>query len=626
MLTRALLGSCLLVAACGGGDSATSPTPQPKPVASVAVSPSALSLLVGQSGTLIAQAKDANGAVLPGRTITWSSSDPAIATVSTAGVATGVAPGTATISATSEGKTGAATATVSPVPAASVSVSPPADTLYPAQTSQFGATVKDSAGGVLSGRTVVWTSSNGAIATISTSGLLSAVAVGSATVSASVEGKTGTAAVSVIPVPVASTTVTPGSASLFTGATQQFTATLRDASGNTLTGRPVTWSTSSISVAMVNSASGLVTAVAVGTATITATSEGRTGAATITGLGTPFTALSAGTAHTCGLTSAGVGYCWGLGAELTPVPVPGGLVFMALTAGIEDTCGLTSAGAGYCWGYNSYGQLGDGTTVNRASPVPVAGGLVFTALTLGNGFHTCGVTSAGAAYCWGWNTFGGLGDRTTTDRPAPVPVADGLVFTALSAGGWHTCGLTGAGAAYCWGYNVFGQLGDGETSQQRLFPVAVQGGLVFKELSAGDGHTCGRTSAGVGYCWGNNGNGQLGDGTTVARVSPMPVAGGLVFTALTARGYHTCGLTNVGAAYCWGGNDYGQAGDGTTVDRASPVPVGGGLVFAALTSGYGHTCGRTTTGAAFCWGRNTSGQLGDGTTTDRLLPVAVILP
>jgi len=289
MRTRllAVLSLGLLAAACGGGDAGTAPTPQPKPVASVIVQPSALSLTVGQTGTLAAEARDVSGAALAGRTITWSTSDAAIATVSTAGAVTAIAPGTATITATSEGKTGTAAVTVSPVPAASVVVTPPADTLYPTQTSQFVATVKDSAGGVLSGRTVAWATSNGTVATVSTAGILTAVGVGSTTLTATVEGKSGSATVRVIPVPVASVTVTPATLALIVGQTGALTATANDASGGTLNDRTTSWASSAPAIASV-STQGVVTALAPGTVTITATSEGKGGFATVTVTGATF--------------------------------------------------------------------------------------------------------------------------------------------------------------------------------------------------------------------------------------------------------------------------------------------------------------------------------------------------
>jgi alpha-tubulin suppressor-like RCC1 family protein len=261
--------------------------------------------------------------------------------------------------------------------------------------------------------------------------------------------------------------------------------------------------------------------------------------------------------------------------------VIGGLGFNDLATGGWTTGGLTSGGAAYMWGLNDYGQLGNGTTTNTPSPVAVSGGLSFRALTTGTSrSHTCGLTSAGSAYCWGANSSGQLGNGSTTDGSTPVAVAGGLAFTALAAGGrsgtsqGHTCGLTSSGAAYCWGDNSSGQLGDGSTTN-RSAPIPVSGGLSFSALAAGMFHTCGLTSAGAAYCWGDNSSGQLGDGSTTSRSTPIPVSGGLSFSAIIAGSLHSCALTSAGAAYCWGWNFYGQLGDGSTADSSVPVRVVG---------------------------------------------------
>src|SRR5207244_4103784 len=251
------------------------------PVASVTVSPAAASLTAGATTQLTATPKDANGAALSGRAVTWATSNAAIATVSASGLVTGVAAGSATITATSEGQSGTSAITVTNVPVASVTVSPTAAGVTVGATTQLTATPKDANGTALSGRVVTWATSNAAAATVSASGLGTGVAAGSATITATSEGQSGTAALTVTNVPVASVTVSPATASLTVGATTQLTATPKDANGTALSGRVVTWGTSNAAIATV-SASGLARGVAAGSATITATSGGQSGSAAVT--------------------------------------------------------------------------------------------------------------------------------------------------------------------------------------------------------------------------------------------------------------------------------------------------------------------------------------------------------
>jgi hypothetical protein len=201
-----------------------------------------------------------------------------------------------------------------------------------------------------------------------------------------------------------------------------------------------------------------------------------------------------------------------------------GLAFGSVSAGIgQHACAVTTAGDAYCWGRNTNGQLGNGSTTDRLTPVAVSGGLTFGMVSAGANEHTCGVTTGGQAWCWGWNNYGEVGDGTTTTRLAPVAVSGGLTFAAVSGGAnGFTCGLTTAGAGYCWGLNNVGQLGDGTTTA-RLTPVAVSGGLTFLQLSAGFAHVSAVATGGTGYAWGANGQGQLGDGTTTNRNVPTPL-------------------------------------------------------------------------------------------------------
>ena len=274
-------GSATITAASEGQSGTAVMAVTNAPVASVTVTPLSATVSVGQTAQLTATLKDASGNVLSGRAVTWSSSDTTIARVSGSGVVTAVATGSATITATSEGQSGTSSVSVTPVSVASVAVTPASAGVQVGQTVQLTATLKDANGNTLSGRVVTWASSNTGVASVSNGGLATAKAAGTATITATSEGKSGTSTVTVTSVPVASVTVNPGSANLQVGQTVQLTATPKDASGNALSGRVVTWASGNSGVASV-SGNGLVTAKAAGSATITATSEGQSGASAIT--------------------------------------------------------------------------------------------------------------------------------------------------------------------------------------------------------------------------------------------------------------------------------------------------------------------------------------------------------
>ncbi|HEX6927566.1 MAG TPA: Ig-like domain-containing protein [Longimicrobiaceae bacterium] len=249
-----------------------------QPVATVEVTPTNAALEVGQTRTFQATTRAANGAVLTGRAVAWSSSDETVATVTSAGLVRGVGPGEATISATSEGKRGTATVTVNPKPVATVSVSPDEATLTVGATQQLNATLRAGDGSVLNGRAVAWSSSDEDVATVDNSGRVTAVAAGKATITARSEGRSGTATITVIPKPVATVEVSPDGATLLVGEKQQFRARALASDGSELTGRPVTWSSSDPDIVEISS-TGLATALAAGAATIRATIEGRVGTA-----------------------------------------------------------------------------------------------------------------------------------------------------------------------------------------------------------------------------------------------------------------------------------------------------------------------------------------------------------
>jgi alpha-tubulin suppressor-like RCC1 family protein len=628
-------GSATITAASASAKATAVVTVTPAvPVGSVNVTPAVdtLVLLDVPNVQLTATVRDSTDRLI-GRQVTWTSDNAAVASVDANGLVTAAGPGKATIAATSEGVSGHADVSVLPAPpVASVTIVPESATVIVLDQPyvRLTATLRDSGGRAIV-RPISWVSDNGSVATVDVNGLVTAVSPGRVAITATSEVVSDTATVTVLPpAPVASVRIGPDSARLVAQGTQQFAVTISDASGRTLTGRSVGWTSDNGAVASVD-ANGLVTGLAPGSASVTATSEGVSDTAAITVIVVQFSTVSAGNAFTCGLTTGGDAYCWGweLGVgnnvvHTFPAAVRGGIKFTALTSGRYGACGVTAAGAAYCWGQNS-----------RWPTEPVAGGLTFASLNRGVE-HTCGVTSSGAAYCWGLNLVGDLGNGDTSHVlvAVPVRVSGGLTFASVSVGEYHSCGLTTQGAAYCWGDNGWRQLGDGTTISSAV-PVAVFGGLRFTALDAGLRHTCAVSTGGTIYCWGSGGFGELGSGTTNSSAVPIPVFGSNVYTSVNAGDDVSCGITNSGRADCWGLNGFGQLGTGSSTGpqqcsgypcSTTPVSVVGNLTFSELSvgDGEGHTCGRTSSGVVYCWGGNRYGQLGNGTTTDSKVPVRVL--
>lgn len=353
--------------------------------------------------------------------------------------------------------------------------------------------------------------------------------------------------------------------------------------------------------------------------------------------------LAVGRLHSCARIDDGSVRCWGYsdlgqlgnGAALANVAFPTPVEVIGLDAPIvavdtffDHTCVLTDAGAAWCWGSNDHGQLGDGGTTTTSTPVAVPGG-PFTAISAGVG-HTCAITADGGAQCWGYNDYGQLGDGSTDEAHAPIDV-DGLGdVIAISAGRDHTCAVTNDGAVHCWGGDTYGELGNGEPLSASHSPVTVAIGADAIDVEAGDNDTCVITDAGAALCWGKNDDGQLGNGesgTQVMSSTPQSVTGASSGVTSISPGFgYTCAVQD-GAMLCWGDNFDGTLGNGEGAGFQSAVPVavtGLGSGGAQIGTCSGHACGRTDAGAVWCWGTNDGGELGDGTMDGSNVPVQVV--
>ena len=355
--------------------------------------------------------------------------------------------------------------------------------------------------------------------------------------------------------------------------------------------------------------------------------------------GLTFSSISVGFGHACGVSDGGGAYCWGARDPGTPgyrdaaVPeaIPGDAGLVRISAGQSFTCGVAQEGRALCWGLNSFGELGNGEVGPATGiPTPVQGALAFTtvsaAVAPGYAPHACGLTAAGAAYCWGHNVWGQLGNGGTMASATPVAVSGGRVFESISVGRQLTCGILRGGGAYCWGQATDGQLGDdprdaagncgtagsGGLLPCSMTPVRVPGGHTFTTISVGSGYACGLDGDGVAYCWGANPYGQLGIGTHFWSFTPARVSSSMRFTAIAAGTSSTCALTQSRDVFCWGNNNLGQLGDGTTTLNTAPVKVLTDLPFAAIAVGHDEACALTAEGAAHCWGSNEHGKLGKG--------------
>ncbi|MFU8805303.1 MAG: RCC1 repeat-containing protein, partial [Bradymonadaceae bacterium] len=344
--------------------------------------------------------------------------------------------------------------------------------------------------------------------------------------------------------------------------------------------------------------------------------------------------LAAGNNHTCALLSNGTARCWGSNGfgqlgDGTRLDRPGPVVVAGLSdiadiaVGNNHTCALLAGGAVHCWGLNDYGQLGDGTETNRIAPMEVEGVTDVVQITAGID-HTCALANDGTVRCWGYDELRGWDYDYPTGQATPVSVEGLTNVMEIVAGDYHTCALLTDGTVRCWLARLGMILGDGTGSEWWYGSVAIEGLTEVDAIAAGGYHTCALLTDGTVRCWGLNGAGQLGDGTTTSRQEPVTVTGLRDVDKLTAGAFHTCALLADRTVRCWGNGFLGQLGDGSKTDHLIPVRVSALENISEIAAGGYHTCAVLIGETARCWGDNVIGQLGDGTYDESTVPVDVV--
>jgi len=412
---------------------------------------------------------------------------------------------------------------------------------------------------------------------------------------------------------------------------------------------------------------------------------------------TSWSVIAAGSLNSFGITTAGRLYGWGFGSYgavgngstatvSSPILVSGpastSWTTVSSSSGMQNAYAITTLGRLYAWGVNDSGQVGNGQVTAFptvvTSPVLVSGpaatswnlvvatgggalavntsntvygwGLnsnqqinaagISSPVQLGTSswtfvgasfYSSAAIDVTGRLFAWGWNPYGQLGDLTIINKSSPTLVSgpSSTSWSAVSLGGYTTYAITNQGRLYAWGYNASGQVGD-LTTVNKSSPVLVSGPVSasWSAVSAGNEYAIALRTNGSLWTWGENGSGQLGNGSTVDTSSPVNIGTFASWSVITTGEVQSLAITSVGRLYAWGNNSFGQLGDLTTVSKSTPVLVSGPAAtsWSAVGGSMRTPVAITRSGLLYAWGWNSNGQLGDLTTVNKSSPVLVSGP
>jgi len=293
--------------------------------------------------------------------------------------------------------------------------------------------------------------------------------------------------------------------------------------------------------------------------------------------------------------------------------------YSVIDAGVDFTIGIKTDNTLFAWGRNNFGQLGDGTSVNKSVPTQIGNDNHWTKISIGE-THILAIKTDGTLWAWGGNAFGKLGDGTTVNKNTPTQIGTDSNWNLISAGISHSVAIKTDGTLWAWGRNYSGQLGDG-TTVNKIVPTQIGTATDWKSIAAGNEYTLARRIGSSLWVWGDNGSGQLGDGTTIDKHTPIEIGvGSNNWMRIYVGSSTSMAIKTDGTLWSWGNGGYGTLGNGSGANVLIPTQVGT-ATWTSISMGFAHVIGKKTDATLWSWGLNSDGQLGDGTTTNKFSPI-----
>lgn len=347
-----------------------------------------------------------------------------------------------------------------------------------------------------------------------------------------------------------------------------------------------------------------------------------------------FVKISCGMTHSIGIKSGGTLWAWGdntfgsLGdgtqtQRNAPVQIGTGTNWASVSAGTGFSLGIKTDGTLWAWGSNFSGQLGNPSVLSLSTtPVQIGTDTDWASVDAGAS-HSLGIKKNGTLWGWGSNSYGQLGDGSTTAKIAPLQIGTGTNWKSISSGNEHSLGIKKDGSLWAWGRNLYGQLIGNGSFEDQYTPLQIGTSTNWASVFASNEHSLAIQTNGTLWAWGVNSYGQLGDGTNVGKNTPIQIGTDTHWTSIAAGVSHSVGLKTDGTIWAWGSSGEGQLGNGSFTNKNTPTQMGTGTNWSSVTSGLIQIIGTLNDGAIWAWGGNSTGQLGDGSTTRRTSPVEI---